>query len=327
MPKSKIVETKPKYKLSIIIPHYKEPDAVVDLALSSIKIQAGVDFSKIQIVIVNDHSDVELRHYKNVKYLRRPTNGGCGMARQYGIDHTNSEYFMFLDADDVLFSATSLFYLFEAMKEEPDIIFGNFMEQLSDNSLVPHVFHNTWCHGKVYKRSYIKSTGIKFEPNILLSEDACFNIQVLNRTTNIFKLSENIILWKSNPLSLTRTGGGASSRKNASYFLEGQFIATRNLRDVEICPELVVNNCVYMYLTMQSQFWKGDLELKKQVEKRIIEYRKEFEDLYINIQDTHFNKIFNSRFIEHSKDVYWKPIETYDQFYERIEKENYVNIK
>jgi len=82
-----------------------------------------------------------------------------------------------------------------------------------------------------------------------------------------------------------------------------------------------------MYLTMQSQFWKGDLELKKQVEKRIIEYRKEFEDMYINIQDTHFNKIFNSRFIEHSKDVYWKPIETYDQFYERIEKENYVNIK
>ena len=52
---------------------------------------------------------------------------------------------------------------------------------------------------------------------------------------------------------------------------------------------------------MQSQFWKGDLELKKQVEKRIIEYRKEFEDMYINIQDTHFNKIFNSRFIEHSK--------------------------
>ena len=326
MQKSKIVETKPKYKLSIIIPHYKEPDAVVDLALSSIKIQAGVDFSKIQIVIVNDHSDVELRHYKNVKYLRRPTNGGCGMARQYGIDHTNSEYFMFIDADDVLFSTTSLFCLFEAMKKEPDIIFGNFIEQSSDGTLTPHVFHNTWCHGKVYKRSYIKSIGLKFEKGIMLSEDACFNIQALNRTKNIFRLEENIILWKFNPSSLTRKDGG-TNRRNAYYFLEGQFIATRNLRDVEICPELVVNNCVYMYLTMQSQFWKGDLELKKQVEKRIIEYRKEFEDMYINIQDTHFNKIFNSRFIEHSKDVYWKPIETYDQFYERIEKENYVKIK
>ena len=87
------------------------------------------------------------------------------MARQYGIDHTNSEYYMFIDADDVLFSTTSLFCLFEAMKKEPDIIFGNFMEQSSDGTLTPHVFHNTWCHGKVYKRSYIKSIGLKFERN------------------------------------------------------------------------------------------------------------------------------------------------------------------
>ena len=63
--------------MSIIIPHYKEPDAVVDLALSSIKIQAGVDFSKIQIVIVNDHLTQTARHSKTLNIW--PTNNKYNM--------------------------------------------------------------------------------------------------------------------------------------------------------------------------------------------------------------------------------------------------------
>ena len=73
---------------------------------------------------------------------------------------------------------------------------------------------------------------------------------------------KNIILWKFNPSSLTRKDGG-TNRQNAYYFLEGQFIATRNLRDVEICPELVVNNCVYMYLTNAKPVLERRFRIKK----------------------------------------------------------------
>ena len=46
--------------LDIIIPQYLEKDDKIDLLLSSINRQRGVDFNEIGIIIINDFSDVKI---------------------------------------------------------------------------------------------------------------------------------------------------------------------------------------------------------------------------------------------------------------------------
>ena len=43
-----------------------------------------------------------------INLLRYETNGGPGVARQYGIDHTHNGYMTFIDADDTFNGAFAL---------------------------------------------------------------------------------------------------------------------------------------------------------------------------------------------------------------------------
>ena len=68
--------------LSIIIPQYKEDDTVVRKLLTSIDNQLGVDWEDIEVIIVNDGSDVilseallsSLLNVKHIHYIRLEKN-------------------------------------------------------------------------------------------------------------------------------------------------------------------------------------------------------------------------------------------------------------
>jgi glycosyltransferase involved in cell wall biosynthesis len=100
--------------IDVIIPAYNVPDNVLFRCLASIACQDIV--SELKITIVDDAStkqnyEIVANNFKSIMdidILRYETNGGPGVARQYGIDHTSNGYLTFIDADDTFNGAFAL---------------------------------------------------------------------------------------------------------------------------------------------------------------------------------------------------------------------------
>ena len=84
-------------KLDVIIPAHKAQNTILR-TLSSIAQQTILD--KIVVTIVNDADGIGYQKFidmfgnvMDIKELVMDTNGGPGVARQYGIDNTTCPYF------------------------------------------------------------------------------------------------------------------------------------------------------------------------------------------------------------------------------------------
>ena len=100
--------------IDVIIPAYNVPDNILFRCLASIACQDIV--SDLEVTIVDDASTEQnyaevAKHFEDIlkiNILRYDTNGGPGVARQYGIDHTSNGYMTFIDADDTFNGAFAL---------------------------------------------------------------------------------------------------------------------------------------------------------------------------------------------------------------------------
>ena len=94
------------FSLDIIIPHYNNINGLRN-TLSSI------DFSAAKVTVVDDCStktdgfEQLKKDFSMVNFLSLEHNSGPGAARQYGIEHTSSPYFMFIDAGDCIASKST----------------------------------------------------------------------------------------------------------------------------------------------------------------------------------------------------------------------------
>lgn len=114
--------------IDIIIPAYNA-HKTISKALLSICMQTVND--KINVYIIDDCSDHDykdiINKFKdriNIIEYKLDKNSGPGVARQYGLDHSNGEYIYFLDADDMFIDIYSLETLLKNIKNN-DIICGN----------------------------------------------------------------------------------------------------------------------------------------------------------------------------------------------------------
>lgn len=205
--------------LDIIIPQYNEDEAKIKRVLDSILNQRNVDFNLINVMIVNDGSDVILKDeflvlYSklNICYIKNEKNTGPGLARQFGIDHTDLPYIMFLDADDELFNQNVLENIISYLqKYEPKYLVTSIViEKLLDDKIVRVVAKGKdtfpWMHGKVFKRSFLKENNLRFSPNVRHLEDSYFTTCVLGALgfQNISYLDMISYAWLLNKESLTR---------------------------------------------------------------------------------------------------------------------------
>ena len=97
------------------------------------------------------------------------------MTRQVGIDMTDADYFAFLDSDDMLMP-----YTVETWKNAATIysnfdIFHSYFFEQTQNEIILQTEGHTWCHGKLYKTSFIKKYNIKNSPNVKYADDVYFN--------------------------------------------------------------------------------------------------------------------------------------------------------
>ncbi len=168
--------------IDIIIPLYNAKDTI-SKTLYSILLQKNL--KDLHVYLVDDCSscsyDEVISFFSNkmdLHYVRLEKNSGPGVARQYGIDHSNSPYIVFCDSDDVFYDCFSLTNLVRFMKDgNYDVSLGMVVEKYP-NAINWYPVRFDVLHSKIYKRSYLKKHHIHF-PELYNAEDLGFNNLVL----------------------------------------------------------------------------------------------------------------------------------------------------
>lgn len=209
------MEVKTNNKIDIIIPAYKAQETILR-TLSSIACQSILD--DLRVTIVNDccpNGDYQkfvdmFSPYMDIREIKMPQNGGPGLARQFGIDSTEHEFFTCIDADDTFAGALALETMRAGIRLSPTIqcCVATF-SQLGENLMIlPHQNDMVWMFGKIYRRAFIEKYNIRFNET-RANEDTGFNtlIRLLcsnNEAEIVHWIAENVYYWHEKVDSITR---------------------------------------------------------------------------------------------------------------------------
>lgn len=186
--------------IDIIIPVYNAHDTLLK-TLMSIDLQTIKEKVKVYIIddaSTNDYDDILKECELNIFYHRLNENVGAGLARQKGIDISNSEYIVFLDSDDLFYDADALKRLYENIKLGYDQVAGI---TYNEKSNIYNVNEGD-LHGKIYSREYLLKHNIRFNET-RFHEDNYFNNLFLSCDPKYKQLDECIYIYSNNLKSLT----------------------------------------------------------------------------------------------------------------------------
>lgn len=241
-------------KIDVIIPAYNVPDHILFRCLASIACQDIV--SDLEVTIVDDASTEQnyaavAEHFSSImkiNILRYETNGGPGVARQYGIDHTSNGYMTFIDADDTFNGSFAL----KALRNSIEINGGLYQmsvgvfDEVHEAGLAPgdgpilmaHEQDLVWMFGKMYRRSFIDKYKIRFHETSRANEDNGFN-RLFQLCTNdneqINFIPAHVYYWHENPNSITRANDceysyGGSSKDSFYGYVENMIYAVKEAK-------------------------------------------------------------------------------------------------
>ena len=209
-------------KIDVIIPAYKAQGTILR-TISSIACQSIL--SDAEVTIVNDccpNGDYKafvdmFSPYMTIREIRMEKNGGPGLARQFGIDNTENQYFTCIDADDTFAGALALEELRAGINLNPTIqcCVGTFAELHENLQIVPHQNDMVWMFGKLYKREFIDKYKIRFN-DTRANEDTGFNTLVRLLCSNnpneiVHWIGEVVYYWHEKKDSITRINNGQYS--------------------------------------------------------------------------------------------------------------------
>ncbi|WP_312683520.1 bifunctional glycosyltransferase/CDP-glycerol:glycerophosphate glycerophosphotransferase [Mammaliicoccus sciuri] len=195
-------------KLSIIITYYNNEEHIID-CIESIKNQRNQNFD---LIIVDDGStdssanlikEATIDYDKNITYVKLEENAGHAHARNKALEKVNTQYLMFLDADDQLASYAVEYYLskvngldgliapihkFTINKpqyvDKDKIRIEYLTQQSNPNSFLRK---NTACN-ILFKTGIIKAHNIRFNENLKIYTDASFLLDYINYVERFVRL-------------------------------------------------------------------------------------------------------------------------------------------
>lgn len=274
-------------KVSIIIPFKGQDEGKLAVPLGSINSQFGIDFSQVDVHLINDGGPVidmnRLSVFTNLDlhYHQLTENVGPGMARQYGIDHSKSDYIMFMDSDDVLRFGGALLDFFNVIKTkgEHQIINGRYIEQFLDSKggfrYVAHPFDWKAVYAKWFRRSYIEEKGLRFHPDLRIFEDTYFVVLSCKLATDIYRLDSMVYAWLNNPDSITRKLNKAFRQQTHTLALENRlYLETIRKQKPELLKPDLNNYVCDIYMRIQlyhsvdpEAFWVEHTKLLREFSK------------------------------------------------------------
>ena len=240
--------------LDIIVTHCDEPWETGKKLFDLIQYQQCVSLDQITVTVVQDGKDNALAWNDLLGgYSFKPrvvtllNHMGIAEARNAGIDHTSSEWFMFCDWDDMFSDVSSLKMILELLPtSEYDVLHGNYCQFEETQS--KYFYINKVCgnmctiHNKLYRREFILKKGLRFNPKLEYHCEFVFNSIILAETPS-FRIgsikTEFITYFKTfNP------DGVLSREENYIHFIDTLF-----LRDVTLAQEMKKRGKTHAYKT------------------------------------------------------------------------------
>lgn len=265
--------------LSIVVPCYRCRSTLRRL-LDSIKMQ-DLPKSEYMVILMNDNADVEryedialeYRRYIDVREmlyacdyytdeLIKEKNRGAGMARQYGMEWSDADWIMWIDADDELMGSTALTSLTKHISDDYDIICGEIYSE-KHNTVTFH--ENIHVTANLYRKSFLIDNEIQFCPDRKASsanEDVGFNLICGFYTKRICYSETPIYLWHDNNESITHDKEWA--RKNIVGGLANRAWAIASTYSNEKHYEVRDNAAIVLiafYLIIPDFTYKDGLDL------------------------------------------------------------------
>ncbi len=196
--------------IDIIIPAYNAHETI-GTTIESIAKQKEKDLVKVYIIDDGSEQGYEylLDEYKDKLdiVLLREENAGPGAARQLGIDNSNNEFLMFVDADDRLYDEYVVTTLLNHSKDA-DLVQSYTNTNTGDEMrLDPPQY--CYLHGKLFRRSIIVDNNIKFDTTKRVEgdiyEDSTYNMIYRLYCNNIVTVEDPTYVYEYNPKSITKT--------------------------------------------------------------------------------------------------------------------------
>ncbi len=281
-----------KAKVDIIIPAYNA-HSTIEETLESISKQSVINL--INIHIIDDHSvqtyDYLIDKFSNLNLFIHRLNkqSGPGVARNTGIDISNSEYIFFLDADDLLVSSEAIEKMIQGMNQG-DISIGVTSNERSDGSVVNYYDDDFNVHGKMYSRLYLNKFNIRF-PNITRHEDRTFHQLVLASNPKKAFVDDITYLYKYNKKSLTNENGLYEEAKSIEdLFIGMEYLISLcevNNFSIKLMEQFIFNAIVYAY-SLYNMYLNDDVSnhIKNWSINTVNTYKK-YED-YLSIEEKDF---------------------------------------
>ena len=203
---------------SVVIPVYENLEGLKE-TLKALELQTKKIFMTI---IVNDSSiNTSMKDYQkaldetslNGIVLKTNQNGGCGTARQVGLDYVRQkdmfDSLMFLDAGDYPFPYYVEFLTKELKRTNSDIMASSFYRDFS-GALINEISEDNmvWMHGKIFSLKFLRKYPINFFTDCRVNEDILFLRTCKVYNPKMMTLPYQTMLWKQDPLSTTNKHAG-----------------------------------------------------------------------------------------------------------------------
>lgn len=221
-------------ELSIVVPVYNIKTEYLQKCFNSLSMQS---MKGIEFVIVDDGSEKQCSElcdffasYENRARVIHQKNAGVSVARNTGLENARGDYLIFVDADDSLVN-DSCEELCEIMRSSGyDIVFFKYANEskgtsvpLNSTEIYIDAFHvertEELCRdiisrspdknnyalgapwGKIFKRSFIEASGIRFVEGLKKAQDRVFMLDALIRSPRV--AFSSIVAYCYNDLNST----------------------------------------------------------------------------------------------------------------------------
>lgn len=212
-------------RFSVIIPCYNCA-ATLAATVESVRASGLMDY---EIILIDDGStdgtamlcDTLSERYPEVRCIHQP-NTGVSAARNRGIDEAKGEYLWFVDADDTVGADAMSTAAGIAVTQQPDmLLFGicfdyyhreklyrrdelvaPYAGPLSRETLITQfrAFYDcnalTPVWNKLFRRSVLASSGVRFHTDMILMEDFLFVLELLPHCSQLYSLPEAIYRYR-----------------------------------------------------------------------------------------------------------------------------------
>ncbi|MBE9561043.1 MAG: glycosyltransferase family 2 protein [Proteobacteria bacterium] len=322
-------------KISVIIPVYNA-EQLLRQCLDSVLQQS---LPQIEILLINDASsddsqliiDEYLMADDRFKVIRLKQNSGVSTARNAGIKKAIGEYVIFLDADDYWGSPRMLQQLYDkVIAEQADLISFGFCRvdeaghrngfkvempsvvnlQQQDNWQIKY---NVWA--KLVSRKLLIDNDIRFEPSLVMGEDALFSIAVYCNASRLVTVDEVYYCYRVN-----QQGANLSQWNSAKLFgtVHWFLLALPLIRASALFkhrPEVLQSVITERLRMLFIKLGPMAFELLSEQEQQ------RFFTLWMKCLEQYDLAYFNTRFLSDPA------IELYRQMLERLQKNELIGLK